>query len=100
MKRAKMTTEQAKQFKGMSVGNMALVMQGLNGKCACEPYADVFTYGRWRALGHQVRRGEHGIRLPVIVETEDKNDEGEVVARKLLHSSAVFCRCQVDQMGV
>ena len=35
-------------------------------ECGCEPYADVFTFNRWKAQGYFVRRGEHGVRLPIV----------------------------------
>jgi hypothetical protein len=32
----------------------------------------VFTYHAWRALGRQVRRGEHGVKVCTFVECDGK----------------------------
>ena len=53
-KRPKMTPEQAVTFDGHSLTSMLLVEAGL--QCECMPYADVFTYNRWRAQGMQVQK--------------------------------------------
>jgi len=102
-KRPPMTPEQAISFERFSLANAAMVMRQLH--CKCNPYEDVFTYGRWKAQGYQVRRGEHGIHIPTISTTHppvELDNDGEEVqpqprARKLFHNSVVFCRCQVDR---
>ncbi len=33
-----------------------------------QPRVNVFTYDAWRALGRQVRKGEHGVRVCTFVE--------------------------------
>jgi hypothetical protein len=35
----------------------------------------VFTYHAWRALGRQVRRGEHGVKVVTFVTVADKDSE-------------------------
>jgi hypothetical protein len=77
--------------------------------CACEPYADVFTFGRWRAQGRTVRRGEHGIRLTVYIAarrhdaiddasgTEAGQAQPDAI-RRYPRVSFVFCRCQTDAL--
>ena len=47
--------------------------------CQCVPYADVFTFRRWRLQGHRVMRGEKALAR---------------VGRRGF--TAVFCRCQVE----
>lgn len=34
---------------------------------AIQPRVNVFTYGAWLALGRQVRKGEHGVRVGTYV---------------------------------
>lgn len=90
--RVQLTPEQARSFpRGVSVANAIAVMNALD--CACIPYEDTFTYGRWRGLGMQVRRGEHGIRIGT-VRTVPVGDTEQT--RTVPGSAVVFCRCQVD----
>jgi antirestriction protein ArdC len=49
----------------------------------------VFTYNAWRALGRQVRRGEHGVKVVTFVATDrreapadDESTDGESKAAK------------------
>ena len=101
MAREPFTRHTARSFQGYSVANAAAVVHGLAARgCHCEPYADVFTFARWRAQGRTVRKGQHGIRLPVIVhgESTDK-DTGETRTYSLRRASFVFCRCQTDTLG-
>ena len=96
--RETMTAESATTFSGYSVANAIAVKAGL-AECDCEPYADVFTFARWRAQGRVVRKGEHGIRLPVIVRGEKRDAEtGEVHGFSMRRASFVFCRCQTDAL--
>lgn len=91
----RMTAEQATSFDSFSVGNVVTIESQIT--CGCKAYQDVFTFNRWKALGCHVRKGEHGIRIPVIStrEVEDK-DTGEAKTVKVMHTSVCFCRCQVD----
>ena len=65
--------------------------------CGCRAYEDVFTYNRWKAQGYYVKRGEHGIKLPVIkrVDREDP-DTGEEKTIRIRGRAHVFCRHQVE----
>jgi antirestriction protein ArdC len=88
----KYTPQTAQHFNRYSAMNVSTIKTKL--ECGCEPYKDVFTYARWQALGYQVKRGEHSIKIPVIIEKE--NEDGEAIKR--LFSSHVFCRCQVKSI--
>lgn len=101
MKAPKMTAEEARSFDQVSIGNAMMVDLLLKKKCDCHAYEDVFTYNRWRAQGYQVQRGEKSIKLPLVkVVTEENEDTGEPVeCRRILGSSAVFCRCQVQPIN-
>lgn len=100
-----MTAEDARTFSaGERVSSIVRVTQALaelaRPGCTCEPYLDVFTFNRWRAQGRTVRRGEHGIKLPVIVSGQKTDDRtGETETFRMRRTSAVFCRCQTDALG-
>lgn len=89
----RMTATEATTFDTYSVANAARVKAAL--PCGCEPYRDVFTYRRWLAQGQQVQRGQHAVKLPVIIAVERENDDGEIATARLLRTGAVFCRHQV-----
>jgi len=95
--RQRMTATQATQFDRYSVGNAAQVESAL--ECGCKPYQDVFTYGRWQALGQQVQRGQKAIKLPTIISTNSEDDDGNITTKRKFHMSAVFCRHQVASQG-
>jgi antirestriction protein ArdC len=40
------------------------------------PRENVFTYHAWRALGRQVRRGEHGVRVVTFVALSGNDGDG------------------------
>lgn len=40
-----------------------------------EPRVNVFTYHAWRALGRQVRKGEHGVKVTTWVSMSKKDAE-------------------------
>lgn len=93
-----MTCEQATTFERESTSNAVLLKTLL--KCNCSPYIDVFTFNRWKAQSMSVSKGEHGIRLPLIHEVREQDQDGnEVIVRKVLGHSYVFCRCQVHPFG-
>lgn len=93
----KMTAEQAKTFDRVSLINAHTVAEAL--PCGCIPYQDVFTFKRWLAQGYCVKKGEHGIKIPVIgtnVKHDDKTDKD--IIKKYATTSTVFCRCQVVKL--
>lgn len=73
-----LTSANAANFDSISEANATVVDAALT--CACQPYLDVLTYDRWRALGRQVRHGQHGIRIN--------------------RGPTVFCKCQTDALEV
>ena len=91
----RMTAEQATQFDTMSAQNAAIIKDQI--PCECEPYRDVFTFNRWKALGCHVRKGEHGIRIDIYTErTIEDKETGEEKKVKARAKAVCFCRCQVD----
>jgi len=91
-KRPQMSEAEAKQFSRISEANINLCLHHFD--CGCSPYTDLYTYKRWKAQGYHVKKGEHGLRLP-LVKTLD-NEIGEPV-EKLFCRSVVFCRHQVER---
>jgi len=66
------------------------------------PGENVLTFHAWRALGRTVRRGEHGVRVNVVIQTEGKQDAATGEAepgRKLLRSAHVFHISQTEALS-
>lgn len=69
---------------GLSVSNYAAIFQGFISKDVVEseikPRDNVLTYEAWRAVGRQVRRGEHGVKINIYLTIAEKRNEetGEV----------------------
>ena len=96
--REKMTAEQATVFQGFSITNATQVAAAAVARgCDCKPYIDCFTYARWQALGYQVRKGEHGTKLGILIEQVKHNEDGSEYSEKRPWSTTVFCRHQVDK---
>lgn len=107
-----MSADDARTFDGYSLVNAGIVQVALAERgCSCQPYNDVFTFARWRAQGHTVRKGEHGIRLVVYVtagataqEVQDTTYDPRLEApraqreRTYPRPSYVFCRCQTEEV--
>ena len=88
---------------GQSLGNFPAIFQGFAAKGIAEseikPRENVFTYQAWRALGRQVRRGEHGVRIVTFIESKSKEidqDTGEAKVIRRPWSSTVFHISQTD----
>jgi hypothetical protein len=66
---------------GQAMSNWPAIFAGFVAKGIPEhdikPRENIFTYHAWRALGRQVRRGEHGVKVCTFVACEGKNDEGK-----------------------
>ena len=62
---------------GQSFTNWPAIIAGFVAKGIAEneilPRENVFTYNAWRALGRQVRRGEHGVKVVTYVTVEAKD---------------------------
>src|SRR5579862_2454939 len=67
---------------GQSFSNFPAIFQGFAAKGIPEdeikPRENVFTYHAWRALGRQVRRGEHGVKVVTFVSVAGKEDKDGV----------------------
>jgi hypothetical protein len=64
---------------GQSFTNWPTILAGFLAKGIPEsdirPRENVFTYHAWRALGRQVRRGEHGVKVMTFVSTDRKSQD-------------------------
>ncbi len=63
---------------GQSFSNWPAIFAGFAAKGIPEsevkPRENVFTYHAWRALGRQVRRGEHGVKVTTFVAFDRQGD--------------------------
>jgi hypothetical protein len=63
---------------GQSWGNYPAIIRGFMAKGIPEseilPRENVFTYHAWRALGRQVRRGEHGVKVVTFLPARDREE--------------------------
>src|SRR5438067_13372458 len=64
---------------GQSFANWPAILTGFAAKgipaSDVRPRENVFTYHAWRALGRQVRRGEHGVKVLTFVDTGRREEE-------------------------
>ena len=87
---------------GQSVMNYAAIFEGFMAKGIAEPdikpRENVFTYNAWRALGRQVRRGEHGVKVLTFIDCQRKDEEtGQLKERfRRPFSTTVFHISQTD----
>src|SRR5579862_5703501 len=67
---------------GQSFSNWPAIIQGFAAKGIpvddIRPRENVFTYHAWRALGRQVRRGEHGVKVVTFVAVKDSKSKEDV----------------------
>lgn len=86
-----------------SVANYAQIFRGFTERGIPEseikPRENVFTYDAWRALGRQVRKGEHGVKCLtfIAIAKEDKETGKQVVSRRPW-TTTVFHISQTDPM--
>ncbi len=77
---------------GQALTNWPAILAGFTAmgipEGAIRPRENVFTYHAWRALGRQVRRGEHGVKVVTFVVIDrdgaqsTDNEQGESKADK------------------
>jgi hypothetical protein len=90
---------------GQSWANYPAIIEGFMARGIPEgdikPRENVFTYQAWRALGRQVRRGEHGIKVTTWVPmTKTNPDTGEKVQiGRRAWTATVFHITQTDPMN-
>lgn len=66
---------------------------------AIEPRVNVFTYNAWLALGRQVRKGEHGVKVVTFVPmSKDDKETGEKSRWRAPRTTTVFHISQTDEV--
>lgn len=94
---------------GQSWTNYAAIIEGFVAKGIpageISPRENVFTYHAWRALGRQVRRGEHGVKVityipakPDEAETDKPADGKKRTGKARPWSATVFHISQTDRI--
>lgn len=93
-----------KAVSGLSMSNYPPIITGFLAKgIPAEqilPRENVFTYNAWRALGRQVRKGEHGVKCLTFIDTtkEDKRT-GEKQESRRPWTTTVFHISQTDPIN-
>lgn len=61
-----------------------------------QPRENVFTYNAWQALGRQVRKGEHGVRVTTWIISSKEQPDGTKKTNRFPTHSTVFHVSQTD----
>ena len=95
-----------KAVSGVSLTNYPAIFEGFLERGIPEdqimPRENVFTYRAWKALGRQVRRGEHGIKVVTYIETfqnqadPQTGEEKRIPTGRRPWSTTVFHISQTD----
>jgi 16S rRNA G1207 methylase RsmC len=82
---------------GTSEANYAAIMAGFAAMGIpddqIQPRENVFTFGAWLAQGRSVRKGQHGVKIPTVIEKRD-SDERKVKFRRF---TTVFHVSQTEE---
>ena len=91
-----MNADEARSFEYYSERNAAIVNDAFS-VCGCEAYESVFTYGRWKAIGKQVQKGEKSIKVQtyVTIFKKDENTGEKVPVGRKPRITPLFCSHQV-----
>jgi len=90
---------------GQSWSNFPAIIQGFTARGIPEdqilPRENVFTYQAWKALGRQVRKGEHGVKVVTFIKRDKKTEDdkaGEVKVKSfsMPRTVSVFHISQTD----
>lgn len=77
----------SRAMSGQALTNWPAIFEGFMAKGIPEheikPRENVFTYHAWRALGRQVRRGEHGVKVVTFVSIKGKEDRDGIATNDL-----------------
>jgi len=95
----------SRAVQGQSTANYAEIYTGFARMGIPEedikPRENVFTYNAWRALGRQVRKGEHGVKCLTFIVCESKETNpktGERGHYRRPWSTTVFHVSQTDKV--
>lgn len=78
----------------MNIYNDLLVIESLAAKGIpaneISPRDNVFTYNAWLSLGRQVKKGQHGVKIPVIMKKEHTTEHGQKEMKQFWKNVTVF----------
>lgn len=81
----------ARAVESNSVSNYGTIFEGFLARGIPEddilPRTNVFTYAAWKALGRQVKKGEHGVKICTFIPMESKEKDPETGEVKIKTSS-------------
>ena len=93
----------SRAVQSQSIMNYAGIFAGFMAKGIPEdkiiPRENVFTYNAWKALGRQVRKGEHGVKCVTFIECESKETDSRTGEKKSFRrpwTTTVFHVSQTD----
>ena len=86
---------------GLSTANYDAILDGFSerGIYDAQPRVNVFTYQAWQALGRQVQKGQHGVKIATWIVCKGKDtdpDTGEASTYKRRKTVAVFHISQTE----
>jgi hypothetical protein len=83
---------------GTSEANYAAIMNGFAAMGIpaeeIQPRENVFTFGAWLAKGRCVKKGEHGVRIPTVIEKKETETERRAKFRRF---TTVFHLSQTEE---
>jgi len=98
----------SRAISGRSLSNYPAIITGFMDRGIPEdqirPRENVFTYNAWKALGRQVRKGEHGVKVLTFVDMDKTEKDSETGKTEVKHfsrprSTTVFHITQTDKTG-
>ena len=98
----------SRALSGIVISNYPAIIEGFLRRGIPEaqilPRENVFTYHAWQALGRQVRRGEHGVKVCTWVPVEKKEIDAATGEEKLSSykrpwTATVFHISQTDPLS-
>lgn len=104
----KQTEALTRAVTGQSLSNYPQIFKGFMAQGIAEdnilPRENVFTYQAWKALGRQVRKGEHGVKVCTFIPMELKDGKDENGIEKTVYKSrprmtTVFHVTQTDNIN-
>lgn len=94
------TTALQNAVSGQSMANYPAIFEGFAAmgipESEIQPRVNVFTYHAWRAMGRQVRRGQHGVKVGTWVDMSKTEDDGSKTSFRRPKGTTVFHISQTD----
>lgn len=88
---------------GISTANYAAIAEGFaeRGIYDAMPRVNVFTYNAWKALGRQVMKGQHGVKIRtwIVCQSKKTDAEGNRETYKRPKTVTVFHKSQTMKIG-